>query len=111
MRHWDFARLCTGIYRASTSFYPDTPASDVGSLPVDASKEEKTRKQGWGHRFERRSSRNSSRIPEKLSSSLLIVMRNGLLVLHRCNNSKATLLVATSGCAEYTMITSSKSLD
>ena len=41
----DFARLCTGIHRASTSFYPDTPpASDAGSPWTDSSKEEKTRK-------------------------------------------------------------------
>jgi hypothetical protein len=41
----DFARLCTGIYRASTSFYPDTPpASDAGpgSPLADSTKEERT---------------------------------------------------------------------
>ncbi|KAH8761297.1 hypothetical protein BGZ57DRAFT_858251 [Hyaloscypha finlandica] len=39
----DFARLCTGIHRASTSFYPDTPpASDAGSPSVDSSRDEKT---------------------------------------------------------------------
>jgi hypothetical protein len=41
----DFARLCTGIHCASTSFYPNTPpASDAGSPLADSSKEEKTRK-------------------------------------------------------------------
>jgi hypothetical protein len=41
----DFARLCTGIHRASTSFYPDTPpASDAGSPSTDSNKEEETRK-------------------------------------------------------------------
>lgn len=41
----NFARLCTGIYRASTSFYPDTPpASDAGpgSPLADSTKEERT---------------------------------------------------------------------
>jgi len=41
----DFARLCTSIHRASTSFYPNTPlASDARSPLADSSKEEKTRK-------------------------------------------------------------------
>lgn len=41
----DFARLYTSIYRASTSFYLNTPpTSDVRSPLVDSSKEEKTRK-------------------------------------------------------------------
>jgi hypothetical protein len=41
----DFARLYTSIYRASTSFYPDTPpVSDarLGSPLVDSIKEERT---------------------------------------------------------------------
>jgi hypothetical protein len=40
----DFARLCTGICRASTSFYADTPpTSDAGpESPADSTKEERT---------------------------------------------------------------------
>jgi hypothetical protein len=41
----DFARLYTGIYHASTSFYPNTPpASDAGPVSplADSTKEERT---------------------------------------------------------------------
>jgi hypothetical protein len=47
-----FAALCTGIYRASTSYSSDTPpASDAGSPSADSSKEGKTTKPGTGRRI------------------------------------------------------------
>jgi hypothetical protein len=93
----DFARLCTGIYRASTSYPSDTPlASDAGSPSADSRKEGKTIKPGTGEgRFERKSLRSSSRILETLLSSSSIIIGNDLLVVSRRKSSKATLLVAT----------------
>ncbi|RDL30348.1 uncharacterized protein BP5553_10226 [Venustampulla echinocandica] len=106
----DFARLCTGIYRASASYYPDTPpASDAGSPSADSSKEQRTTSPVKGIQIREEKLRNSSRIPEKLLSSLLTIIGNDSLV--GCKSSKATLEVATSRCSEFTIITSSEGSD
>jgi hypothetical protein len=50
----DFARLCTSIHRASTSFYPNTPPTSHAGFPsADSSKEETTRNPTKGSREEK----------------------------------------------------------
>ena len=59
----------------------------------------------------RQSSRNASRLAERLYFNLSINIGNGSLVVSRCKNSKVILSAATSGCGESTIITNSVDSD